>query len=295
MKTLLLLWSSCLVVSKEHTKNTLWTLCPKSRRRDSMDRDTPGCHLQSFPASGSFPVSQLFTSDDQSVGVSASASVLPVNILGGFSLGLTGLISLQSKGLSRVFSSIPLEGITSSALSLFYCPALTSVHDYWKNHSFDYIDLCRKNNVSLFNTLSRFVNCFSSKEQASFMKSYNIVSWLIQVIDYVCVCVCLFYSLLSNSHVKWMCVTYFCSLILKITTRKWTRFLSFSCQGMFNSSGPHGLQHTRLPCASPSPRVCQSSCALKRWWTGLIKKKKKREKERKKVYSPHSWFFFKRK
>ena len=62
-------------------------------------------HLQSFPASGSFPVSQFFTSGDQSIGVSASASILPMNIQDWFPLGLTGLISLQSKGLSRVFSN----------------------------------------------------------------------------------------------------------------------------------------------------------------------------------------------
>ena len=61
--------------------------------------------LQSFPASGSFPMSRLFASGGQSIGASASASVLPMNIQGWFSLGLTGLISLQSKGLSRVFSS----------------------------------------------------------------------------------------------------------------------------------------------------------------------------------------------
>ena len=61
--------------------------------------------LQSFPASGSFPVSQLFTSGGQSIGASASASVLPMNIQDWFPLGLTGLISLQSKGLSRVFSN----------------------------------------------------------------------------------------------------------------------------------------------------------------------------------------------
>ena len=61
--------------------------------------------LQSFPASGSFPVSQFFTSGGQSIGVLASASVLPMKIQDWFPLGLTGLISLQSKGLSRVFSS----------------------------------------------------------------------------------------------------------------------------------------------------------------------------------------------
>ena len=61
--------------------------------------------LQSFPASGCFPVSQLFTSSGQSIGASASASVLPMNIEDWFPLGLTGLISLLSQGLSRVFSS----------------------------------------------------------------------------------------------------------------------------------------------------------------------------------------------
>ena len=61
--------------------------------------------LQSCPESGCFPVSQLLASGGQSIGASTSASVLPMNIQGWFPLGLTGLISLQSKGLSRVFSS----------------------------------------------------------------------------------------------------------------------------------------------------------------------------------------------
>ena len=61
---------------------------------------------QSFPASGSFPMSQLFTSGDQNIG--ASASIFPMNIQGWFPLWLTGLIFLQSQGLSRVFSSITI-------------------------------------------------------------------------------------------------------------------------------------------------------------------------------------------
>ena len=65
-------------------------------------------HLQSFPASGSFQMSQFFTSDGQSIRVSASASVLPMNIQDWFPLGRTGWISLQSKGLSRVFSNTGL-------------------------------------------------------------------------------------------------------------------------------------------------------------------------------------------
>ena len=66
-------------------------------------------HLQSFPASGSFQMSQFFTSGGQSIGVSALASVLPVNIQDWFPLRLTGLISLQSKGLSRVFSKTTVQ------------------------------------------------------------------------------------------------------------------------------------------------------------------------------------------
>ena len=65
--------------------------------------------LQSFPASGSFPMSRLFTSGGQSIGFSASASVLPMNIQDCFPLGLTGLIFLLSKGLSRVFSNTTVQ------------------------------------------------------------------------------------------------------------------------------------------------------------------------------------------
>ena len=64
---------------------------------------------QSFPASGSFPVSQFFSSGGQSIGASASALVLPMNIQDWFPLGLTSLISLQSKGYSRVFSNTTVQ------------------------------------------------------------------------------------------------------------------------------------------------------------------------------------------
>ena len=68
----------------------------------------PSC-LQSFPASGSFPVSHFFTSGDQSIGFSASASIHPMNIQDWFLLGWPGWISLQSKGLSRVFSNTTVQ------------------------------------------------------------------------------------------------------------------------------------------------------------------------------------------
>ena len=106
--------------------------------------------LQSCPESGSFPVCWLFTSDGQSIGASASASVLPVNIQGWFLLGSTGFIFLKSKGLSRVFSAPQFKDISSSVLSLLYSLILTSVYDYWKNHSFDYMDLCWQSDASAF-------------------------------------------------------------------------------------------------------------------------------------------------
>ena len=104
--------------------------------------------LQSFPASGSFPITQFFPSDSQSIGVSASASIFPMNIQDWFLLGLTGLISLQSKGLSRVFSNTTVQKHQFFGTQLPYSPTLTSIPDYWKNHSFDYIDLGQQSNVS---------------------------------------------------------------------------------------------------------------------------------------------------
>ena len=76
--------------------------------------------LQSFPASGSFPMSQLFTSCGQSIGVSASASVLPMTIQASFPLGWTGWISLLSKGLSRVFfnTTVQMHQFFGAQLSL---------------------------------------------------------------------------------------------------------------------------------------------------------------------------------
>ena len=91
---------------------------------------TPFSCPQSFPASGSFPMSRLFASGGQNIGASASASVLPMNIPGWFPLGLTGLISLLSRRPSRVFSStIPKHQFfgtqpslwSSSVISIVWC------------------------------------------------------------------------------------------------------------------------------------------------------------------------------
>ena len=106
----------------------------------------PFC-LQSFPTSGSFRMSQLFALGGQSIGVSATASVLPMNIQYWFPLGWTDLLAVQGilKSLQHQFKSI-----SSSALSFLYSPTLTSIHDNWKNHSLDQTDLCWQSNVSAF-------------------------------------------------------------------------------------------------------------------------------------------------
>ena len=83
---------------------------------------------QFLPASGSFPMSQLFAWGGQTIGVSALASVLPMNTQDWSPLEWTGWISLQSKGLSRVFSNTTVQSINSSALSFLHSPTLGSNH-----------------------------------------------------------------------------------------------------------------------------------------------------------------------
>ena len=91
---------------------------------------------QSFPESGSFQMSQFFASGCQSIGVSASTSVLAMNIQDWSPLGWTGWIPLQSKRLSRVFSNTTVQKHQFFSTQL-YSPTLTSIHDHWKNHSLD--------------------------------------------------------------------------------------------------------------------------------------------------------------
>ena len=93
--------------------------------------------LQSFPATGSFPANQLFASAGQSIGVSASASVLPMNIQDWFPLGwLVG--SPCCPRYSQEFSPTPqFKSISSLAFTLLYTPIITSIHYHWKNQSFD--------------------------------------------------------------------------------------------------------------------------------------------------------------
>ena len=110
---------------------------------------SPFSCVQSFQASGSFLMSQLFTSGGQSI--SLSFSISPSNEYSGlisFTIDWFNLLAVQ--GILRVFSSTTIQSINSSVLSLLYGPALTFIHDYWKNHSFDYKDLCWQSNVSTF-------------------------------------------------------------------------------------------------------------------------------------------------
>ena len=130
--------------------------------------------LQSFPASGSFPISQLFTLGGQCIGASASASVLPKGTWGWFPLRLTGFELLGAPGTLK--SLLHQHSLKTSVLqhSVFFivCPALTCVHDYWKEHSLDYTDLCRQSDVFAFNTLSRFVRAFLPRSNRL------LISWL---------------------------------------------------------------------------------------------------------------------
>ena len=111
-----------LKLSRVQLSVTPWTVAPSPRVCSDSCPLSRWCHPtilssvipfsscpQSFSASGSSPVSWFFASGGQSTGVSASASVLPVNIQDWFPLGLSGLISLQSKGLSRVFSNTKVQ------------------------------------------------------------------------------------------------------------------------------------------------------------------------------------------
>ena len=126
--------------------------------------------LQSFPASGSFPMSQLFTSGGQSIGVSASTSVLPINTQDWSPLGWTGWISLQSKGLLRVFSNTTVQKHQFFGAQFLYSPTLTSIHGKT-------IALTRRTFVGkvmslIFNMLSRLVITFLPRSK------HLLISWV---------------------------------------------------------------------------------------------------------------------
>ena len=92
---------------------------------------------QSFLASGSFPMSQFFASGSQSIGVTASASVLPINTQDWFPLGWTGWSPCSPRDSQDSSPTPQFKSINSLALSFLYSATLTSIHDYWKNYSLD--------------------------------------------------------------------------------------------------------------------------------------------------------------
>ena len=124
--------------------------------------------LQSFPASGSFQINQFFASGGPCIGVSASASVLPMNIQDWFPLdGLIGFPCCPRD--SQESSPTPqFKSINSSALSFLYSPTFTSIHDYWKNHSFDLWTFVGK----VMSLLSRLVINFLPRSK------HLLISWL---------------------------------------------------------------------------------------------------------------------
>ena len=114
----------------------------------------------------------MWRAGGQRIGASALASVFPMNIQDWFPLGLTGWISLQSKGLSRVFSKPQFKSINSSVLSFLYGPTLTFIHDYGKTIALTRQTFVGKVISLLFNILSRFVIAFLPRCK------HLLISWL---------------------------------------------------------------------------------------------------------------------
>ena len=105
---------------------------------------------QSFPASGSCPMSWFFISRGHSIGASASMSVLPMNVQGWLPLGLMVWPPYRTRESQESSPAPQFKSINSSVLSLLYGPTLTSIHNYWENHSFDWMDFCWQSDVSAF-------------------------------------------------------------------------------------------------------------------------------------------------
>ena len=122
---------------------------------------SPPSPLPQSSASGSFPVSWLFTSGIQSIGawtVHSFQRILRIDFL------LDWLVWSPCHARDCLESSPEqFKSISSSVLSLLYGPNVTTLHDYWENHSFDYMDVCWQSNVSIFNILSRIVITFLLK------------------------------------------------------------------------------------------------------------------------------------
>ena len=136
-----------------------FTICWNLLKPMSTELVMPSNHLIlccPFLPPSVFPRTRVFSRESvlcirwPSTGSSASASVLPMNIQDWFPLGWTGGISLQSRDSQESSSTPQLKSINSSRLRLLYSPTLTCIHDPWKKHSLDQMDLCWQSNVSAF-------------------------------------------------------------------------------------------------------------------------------------------------
>ena len=135
---------------------------------------------QSFPASGSFQMSQLFVSGCQSIGVAASTSVLPMNTQDWSPIGWTGWTPCSPRDSQESSPTPRFKSINSSALSFLYSPNLISIHDNWKNHSLDFVE---KVMSLFFNMLSRLVITFLPRSKRLLIKHHKVgLRWLSQYI-----------------------------------------------------------------------------------------------------------------
>ena len=112
-----------------------------------------------FPSIRVFSVSWLFASGGQSIGASASAWVLSMNSQSWFPLRWTGLISLCPRSFQESFPTPQFKSSSPLELSLLYGPTLTSIRGYWKNHSFDYTNLCWQSDASAFKYIDLIAYC----------------------------------------------------------------------------------------------------------------------------------------
>ena len=116
--------------------------------------------LQSFPVTGSFLMSPFFTSVGQSIGGSISASVFPMNIQDWFPLGWLGGSPCSPRHSQQTCPKLEFKTINYLSLTILYSANVTSIHDNWKNHSFDYTEIFSKVKSLLLKNLYRFVIFF---------------------------------------------------------------------------------------------------------------------------------------
>ena len=142
-------------------------------------------YLQLFPTSESFPIHRLFVSGGQGIGASALASILLMNIQGWFPLALTDPLAVQGT-LKSLLQHHNSEASVLQCWSLLYGPTLTSVPDYWKNHSFDWADLCWQSDPfqssdksSLIDYASLYLKNISLTSSITIFLGFSLFQWLL--------------------------------------------------------------------------------------------------------------------